>query len=101
MEVTRSWSTAMLRCVFAHSARPGRADRRRVSATGAVIALLMQPDITRAQTPSAAPASSETVQEIIVTATRREERLLDVPVSTAVLSGATLQVLGSAGQDIR
>jgi iron complex outermembrane receptor protein len=91
----------MLRCVSAHSAHPGRAHRLFVSATAAVIALLMQPDITRAQTPSAAAASSETVQEIIVTATRREERLLDVPVSTAVLSGAALQVLGSAGQDIR
>ena len=36
-----------------------------------------------------------------MTATRREERLLDVPVSTSVLSGAPLDVLGTAGQDIR
>jgi hypothetical protein len=38
---------------------------------------------------------------VVVTATRREERLIDVPVSTAVLSGMQLDVLGSAGQDIR
>src|SRR5439155_309920 len=52
-------------------------------------------------TASAEASSSETVQEVIVTATRREERLLDVPVSASALSGAALEVLGSAGQDIR
>ena len=38
---------------------------------------------------------------MIVTAERREERLLEVPVSTAVLTGESLAVLGSSGQDIR
>ena len=50
----------------------------------------------RAPTPSAGA-----LQEVIVTAERREERLLEVPVSTAVLSGESLAVLGSSGQDIR
>jgi iron complex outermembrane receptor protein len=45
--------------------------------------------------------STATVSEVIVTATRREERLLDVPVSASVLSGAPLEVIGTAGQDIR
>ena len=44
---------------------------------------------------------ADTVTEVIVTATRREERLLDVPVSTSVLSGAPLEVIGTGGQDIR
>jgi len=51
------------------------------------------------------PADTEeaagNVSEVIVTATRREERLLDVPVSTSVLSGAPLEAIGAAGQDIR
>jgi iron complex outermembrane recepter protein len=104
MEVTKSWSSGMLRCVIAHLVRHARTQHLIVSAAATVsaAALLMAPGVTRAaDNPSAAPANSETVQEVIVTATRREERLLDVPVSTAVLSGASLDVLGTAGQDIR
>jgi iron complex outermembrane receptor protein len=104
MEVTKSWSSGMLRCVIAHLVRHARTQHLIASAAATVsaAALLMAPGVTRAaDNPSAAPANSETVQEVIVTATRREERLLDVPVSTAVLSGAALDVLGTAGGDIR
>jgi iron complex outermembrane recepter protein len=102
MEVTRSWTTAMLRCVSAHPAHPGSAPRLTASAATAAVALLIHPGITRAaETPGAEATGAETIQEVIVTAERREERNLDVPISTAVLSGPALQVLGTGGQDIR
>jgi iron complex outermembrane receptor protein len=50
---------------------------------------------------SAEPAPAAQVQEVIVTATRREEKLKDVPVSASVLAGENLAVLGTAGQDVR
>jgi iron complex outermembrane receptor protein len=62
----------------------------------------MTPAVPRAAETAAADSSeSTTVDEVIVTATRREERLIDVPVSTSVLTGVPLQALGSAGQDVR
>jgi iron complex outermembrane recepter protein len=54
-----------------------------------------------ADAPSAAPASSDALQEVIVTATRKSERLLDVPVSASVLTPEALYALGTSGQDIR
>lgn len=102
MEVTKSWSTAMLRCASAHLTHPGHAPRSIASAAVAAIALLIPPGIAAAaETPDAGPIDAGAIQEVIVTAERREERNLDVPISTAVLSGAALEVLGTAGQDIR
>jgi iron complex outermembrane receptor protein len=52
---------------------------------------------------AAEPAGVEagTVADVIVTATRREEKLHDVPVSASVLTGEPLEAIGSAGDDIR
>jgi len=47
----------------------------------------------------AAPGSQ--VGEIIVTATRRAERTIDVPVAVTAISGQKLDVLNSSGLDIR
>jgi iron complex outermembrane recepter protein len=71
--------------------------------SAAVAAILSAPHAVRAaeNTPADAEEASGNVAEVIVTATRREERLLDVPVSTSVLSGAPLQAIGTGGQDIR
>ena len=71
------------------------------AAWSAATALLSMPGLTRAADPANSETASGTLAEVIVTATRREERLLDVPVSTSVLSGAPLEVIGTAGQDIR
>ena len=103
MEVTSSGSSAMLRCVITHLLRHGRRyPPLLAAATACASVLLMLPGVTRAADQASAGASGfENIQEVIVTATRREERLLDVPVSTAVLSGSSLEVLGTAGQDIR
>jgi len=60
--------------------------------------------LTGASAQSSAPTkakASNTVEEVMVTATRREEKLQDVPLSTAVLTGMRLDVLGSAGLDMR
>jgi iron complex outermembrane recepter protein len=66
-----------------------------------VATVLLGSGATRAAENTPADTDEGAVSEVIVTATRREERLVDVPVSTSVLSGAGLQVLGTAGQDIR
>jgi iron complex outermembrane recepter protein len=72
-------------------------------AAASITALLLAPGAARGADNTAADTSesTDTVSEVIVTATRREERLIDVPVSTSVLSGAPLEVIGTAGQDIR
>jgi iron complex outermembrane receptor protein len=46
-------------------------------------------------------AASDTLAEVIVTATRREQNLNDVPFSATALSGEPLLTLGSAGDDIK
>ncbi len=53
--------------------------------------------------PAFAQDSNETARldEIIVTAQRREENLQDVPVSVATLGGETLAAVSGAGADIR
>ncbi len=44
---------------------------------------------------------SDTLAEVIVTATRREQNLNDVPFSATALSGEPLLTLGGAGDDIK
>jgi iron complex outermembrane receptor protein len=46
-------------------------------------------------------AAAGSLDEVVVTATRREEKLKDVPISVSVLSGDSLDVLGDSGQDIK
>jgi len=47
-----------------------------------------------------APAADD-ASDIIVTATRRAERAVDVPVAVSVLSGEKLDVINSSGLDVR
>jgi iron complex outermembrane receptor protein len=101
MELGNWCSSAVLRCVKSHLGRCGRAQLLILAATVSAPALLMAPGLTRAAENPAEGTDSATVAEVIVTATRREERLLDVPVSASALSGESLEVLGSSGQDIR
>jgi iron complex outermembrane receptor protein len=101
MELGNWCSSAVLRCVKSHLGRCGRAQLLILAATASAPALLLAPGLTRAAENPAEGTDSATVAEVIVTATRREERLLDVPVSASALSGESLEVLGSSGQDIR
>src|SRR6266403_911889 len=100
MELGNWCSSAVLRCVKSHLGRCGRAQLLILAATASAPALLMAPGLARAAENPAEGTDSATVAEVIVTATRREERLLDVPVSASALSGESLEVLGSSGQDI-
>src|SRR5260370_32236669 len=96
----RNWcSSALLRCVKSHLGRCGRAQLFILAVTASAPALLMAPGVTRAAENPAEDTGA--VAEVIVTATRREERLLDVPVSASALSGQALEALASSGHDIR
>ena len=44
--------------------------------------------------------SAGVLEEVIVTATKREEKLLDVPISIATLSGENLTSMFKGGEDI-
>jgi iron complex outermembrane recepter protein len=46
-----------------------------------------------------APAAGDRLEEIVVTAQRRTEKLQDVPISMSVVSGATLENLGAKSFD--
>jgi outer membrane receptor protein involved in Fe transport len=56
-------------------------------AAGALPALAAE----AAATTTVAPAAANTVEEVLVTARKREERLVDVPVSANAITGAVLQ----------
>src|SRR5689334_7334900 len=47
--------------------------------------------------PAAAGSGSRVVEEIVVTAQKREERLADVPISVQAFSGDKLEALGVKG----
>ena len=51
--------------------------------------------------PAAAAASAPVLQPVVVTAERRAENIRDVPSSVSTLSGETLDVINSSGEDVR
>ncbi len=57
--------------------------------------------VAHAQTAEGQPAESASNTDIVVTATRRAERTVDVPVAVSTLSSEKLDVINSSGQDIR
>lgn len=69
--------------------------------TIAAAATFLIPSVGRSADSSSAESASDTISEVVVTATRREERLLDVPVSVSALSGDSLEALGTSGEDIK
>eukprot|EP01030_Chromulinospumella_sphaerica_P025579 gene25579-25730_t len=54
----------------------------------------MVPLAAFAQDAAPAPAEGDTVEEIIVSARRRDERLVDTPVAITAVSGAKLEAMG-------
>src|SRR3984885_15012510 len=70
-------------------------------AVGTTVASGLIPGIGCATDAAIADSEPAALQEVIVTATRREEKLNDVPESVSVLTGDDLQVLGDAGDDIK
>ena len=80
----------------------------RSSLAALLVLALLAPDGALAADPAptaadaAVPAdNATTLDAVVVTATRKEERLNAVPVSTSVIGGDELQALGMSGQDIR
>ena len=69
---------------------------------GIAVACTFVPAPTLAQSSASAASAPENdvLEEIIVTAQKRSERLQDVPVSVATLTGEPLQTLFAAGGDV-
>jgi len=67
----------------------------------AAASFLLPAGARAAGTAGADTAASDTLEVVIVTATRREQNLNDVPFSATALSGEPLLTLGSAGDDIK
>ena len=63
--------------------------------------LLAQPMRTALAADETAAAEPESLTEIVVTATHREENAKDVPVSISVVDNNLLQSLGTSGEDIK
>lgn len=98
MELGSLCSSTVRRCVRILLNRAAGAQWLFLSAAAAPV-LLMMPGVTQAaDTPE---AEAGTIAEVIVTATRREERLQDVPISASTLGGPTLAALTSGGEDVR
>jgi iron complex outermembrane receptor protein len=67
----------------------------------AAIATLLSIPAAHAQVAAPAPAASGALATVMVTAERRSENVKDVPSSVSTLSGETLDVLNSSGEDVR
>jgi len=85
---------------------PKHSNAKRILALGsAAAALLTAPSVARAQDTPTATVDDPSLADIVVTARKREERLLDVPIAVSVMGGATLensgiQQLGEAVQTL-
>ena len=96
MNRIQSRSSTALRQAIASQLQPFTVRRGIAIVAGvSAAAVLLSPVVQAAESEGTALA------EIIVTATRHEERLIDVPVSASVLAGETLAAIGSAGDDVR
>ena len=81
------------------------------STTTSLVALAVASSFALAAAPAAAQATGDTdtpaadaqegIEEILVTATRREENLQDIPLSVATVNDETLAAVMSGGTDIR
>lgn len=68
------------------------------------LVLLVGAPVAGAQAPGSAAAAAEragVLEEVVVTAQKREESIMDVPVSVSALGSEKLEVFTSAGADIR
>jgi iron complex outermembrane receptor protein len=101
MELGSLCSSALRRCVRKQLGRTIRAQLLALSVSALAPALLVSPVPAQAADATAEPADSGAIAEVIVTATRREERLQDVPISASTLGGPPLAALTSGGEDVR
>ena len=86
---------------MSHNRHPGASIS--VSAVASAIALAFAAPAARAQTAAPAPVAptTSTLAPVMVTAERRTENIKDVPSSISTLSGETLDVINSSGEDVR
>jgi hypothetical protein len=63
------------------------------------LALAAVPTLQAQQAPAGRPSAADRLEEIVVTARRREESLQDVPASIAVVSGSDLEAVGAQGYE--
>ncbi len=63
------------------------------------LALAAVPTLQAQQAPAGRTAAADRLEEVLVTARRREESLQDVPASIAVVSGSDLEAVGAQGYE--
>ena len=102
MQISRSWSSGTLYVIGADGARV-RSQQRTLCAAAAMtlVPLLSAGAALAAEIGGSDGNSAVALEEIIVTAQRKQENLSDVPLSVSVLSGESLQTLGMSGMDVR
>src|SRR5882757_4252434 len=101
MELGSLCSSAIRRFVHGLLRHAARGPVLVLSAAALTPVLLVSPVTTRAADAANEPADSGAIAEVIVTATRREENLKDVPISASTLGGVALENLTTAGEDVR
>jgi iron complex outermembrane recepter protein len=101
MELGSLCSSAIRRCVRSPLRHAARGPVLALSAAALAPVLLVSPGTIRAADAANEPADSGAIAEVIVTATRREENLKDVPISASTLGGAALETLTTGGEDVR
>jgi len=68
--------------------------RTRILATCAIAALTMAPGAARAQPSANDETASQDTNDIVVTASKREERLQDVPTAITAVTGEAIEAMG-------
>ncbi|MBS0394842.1 MAG: TonB-dependent receptor [Proteobacteria bacterium] len=94
-------SSAVLRRKVAEQVGRAECAAWQTAVAASLAAALLAPAAAGAAEVAASDTSGATLSEVIVTATRREEKLNEVPVSTTVMAADQLQALNMSGMDIR
>jgi len=78
-----------------HNQRQPAWQRNQKALVAALAAAMMMPVLTLAQSDTKEEAGMSGIEEVVVTARRREENLMDVPVSITAFTGDQLEMIAA------